>query len=84
MSHENHGTIHWKFKNKNNTTISDYFLTDLSLSGKDYYIPVGIDQILASANIALQSGAPVDTVIDDVVWYEIEVGTFPHLLYNLF
>lgn len=62
----------FKFYNSSNTLISQIRLNNSGDNTKDFYVPVGIDQLIAATGTTLVSGSTLATIADNVDWYTVE------------
>jgi len=65
----------YRFYDSTDTEISAMGMTNSSGNLQDYYIPGGLNQINASTNLYLISGATLSTVLDQVDNYTISAST---------
>ena len=54
--------------------ISTSRINNVTSNVRDLYVPVGIDQLLASANFSLVSGTDLSIIVNDVVTYDVAMG----------
>ena len=65
----------FNFYNAAGTLILNGFIENVSTNTSDFYVPVGIDQLLASANWnQVLAGPALSTIVDDVASYSITMA----------
>ncbi|CAA6810392.1 MAG: Unknown protein [uncultured Sulfurovum sp.] len=63
-------------------SISTVVINNVTTNDKDFYVPVGIDQVINSSNTFLFAGSPLSTVRDDVDKYTFAMYTMPTRISN--
>ncbi len=63
--------VKYVWRNQGGIVLGASFLPNISTNKRDFYAPVGINQLLASAN-RVDTGATLSSIVDDIYSYSIE------------
>lgn len=65
----------YRFYDSSGTQLAYYTLANTTGNDRDFYIPVGLNQLTASTNTTLQSGSAFSAISSNIDYYTVELGS---------